>query len=132
MGTRSGWSPTQELEGVQHYSRTSNKGTLRERDNLPTEDEMADPKVSFIRRFRSYLKLLTSDLSCNPYIGLHLFAEGLSDFRDALVQCNETELVKILVKFIEDLVACTEGVGGMSEDEKLNEAEDGWRCSNQF
>ncbi len=41
--------------------------------------------------------------------GLHLFAEGLSDFRDALIQCNETDIVKILTKFVEDLVSCTEG-----------------------
>jgi hypothetical protein len=26
-----------------------------------------------------------------------------------LIQCNETDLVKDLVRFIEDLVACTEG-----------------------
>ena len=41
--------------------------------------------------------------------GLHKFAEGLSDFRDALVQCDETAIVKDLTKFISDLIACTEG-----------------------
>ena len=41
--------------------------------------------------------------------GLHKFAEGLSDFRDALVQCDETDIVKDLTKFISDLIACTEG-----------------------
>ena len=45
--------------------------------------------------------------------GLHLFGEGLSDFRDALIQCNETDIIKILVKFIEDLVSCTEGMLGI-------------------
>ena len=41
--------------------------------------------------------------------GLHKFAEGLSDFRDALIQCDETAIVKDLTKFIKDLIACTEG-----------------------
>ena len=41
---------------------------------------------------------------CRSFIG-----DGLSDFKDALVQCNETILVKDLIKFIADLVACTEG-----------------------
>ena len=40
--------------------------------------------------------------------GLHLIAEGLSDFRDALVDCNETVVVKDLTKFISDLISCTE------------------------
>ena len=41
--------------------------------------------------------------------GLHLLAEGLEDFRDTLIQCNETIIIKDLTKFIEDLIACTAG-----------------------
>ncbi len=41
--------------------------------------------------------------------GLHLFAEGLEDLRDALIQCDETVILKDLTKFIEDLIACTAG-----------------------
>ena len=53
------------------------------------------------------------DIYCTLSPGLHLFGEGLSDFRDALIQCNETDIIKILVKFIEDLVSCTEGMLGI-------------------
>ena len=41
--------------------------------------------------------------------GLHLIAEGLEDLRDALVQCDETVIVKDLTKFIEALISCTTG-----------------------
>ena len=41
--------------------------------------------------------------------GLHLIAQGLTDFRDALVLCDQTAIVKALTRFIEDLIACTEG-----------------------
>ena len=41
--------------------------------------------------------------------GLHLFAQGLTDFRDALVVCDETAIVQALTKFITDLISCTEG-----------------------
>lgn len=41
--------------------------------------------------------------------GLHLIAQGLTDFRDALVLCEQTDIVKALTEFIEDLIACTEG-----------------------
>ena len=41
--------------------------------------------------------------------GLHLFAQGLSDVRDALVQCDETVIVDDLSQFITDLISCTEG-----------------------
>ena len=36
-------------------------------------------------------------------------AEGLEDFRDALIKCNETKIIQDLTKFIEDLISCTEG-----------------------
>ena len=54
-----------------------------------------------LRSCKNYTMLL--------FLGLHKFAEGLSDFRDALVQCDETVIVKDLTEFIKDLIACTEG-----------------------
>ena len=39
--------------------------------------------------------------------------EGLSDLKDALVQCNETYLVEDLVKFITSLISCTESGCGL-------------------
>ena len=40
--------------------------------------------------------------------GLNLFGQALEDFKVTLVQCNETEIVKLLDGFIQDLVSCTE------------------------
>ena len=37
-----------------------------------------------------------------------MVADGLVDFKDALIQCNETILIKDLMKFVSALVACTE------------------------
>ena len=53
--------------------------------------------------------MYVSHTCINLFLGLHKFAEGLSDFRDALVQCDETIVVKDLTEFIKDLIACTEG-----------------------
>ena len=40
---------------------------------------------------------------------MHKFAEGLSDVRDALIECEETAIIEDLNKFIKDLIACVEG-----------------------
>ena len=48
-------------------------------------------------------------LSFDFYTGLHKFAEGLSDIRDALIECEETAIIEDLNKFIKDLIACIEG-----------------------
>lgn len=45
----------------------------------------------------------------HTHTGLHLFSQGLSDVRDALVQCDETVVVEDLSKFITALISCTEG-----------------------
>lgn len=41
--------------------------------------------------------------------GLQLLGDGLEDLRQALVQCEETDIVEALEKFIKDLIHCTEG-----------------------